>query len=145
MKKSQRLTALVRIEEAKEREEARKFAELQKEVEEQKRKLSDLQGYLEEYKYKLSAIGQVGTEAAKLRSSFAFIGQLNTVISQQQKAVLVAEHAAGEYRQNWIRARQRVDILEKAISKVRDEELRHELKLEQVLADESARHRRRDL
>ena len=145
MKKSERLRTLIRIEEVKEREEARKLIEFQKLVEENKRKLSDLQDYLEEYKYKFSEIGHTGTEAAKLRSSFAFIGQLNAVISQQQKAVLDVEHAADEYRENWIRAKQRVDILEKAISKLRDQERRRELKLEQVLTDESARHRRRDL
>ena len=144
MKKSKRLSVLIKIEEANEREEARKFSGYQRVVQENRKKLSDLEGYLSEYKDMFTQISTRGTEADKIRSCYAFISQLNTAISQQQKMVSEAEHAAEEYRQNWLQAKQRMEILEKTIGKFRDEELRHEQKTEQMLADELIRHKQRD-
>jgi len=144
MKKSERLSVLIKIEEANEREEARKFSGYQKVVQENRKKLSDLQEYLNEYKDMFTQLSTRGTEADKIRSCYAFISQLNTAISQQQRMVSEVERAAEEYRQNWLQAKQRMDILEKTIGKFRDEELRHEQKLEQRLADELIRYKRRD-
>jgi flagellar FliJ protein len=144
MKKSKRLSVLIKIEEANEREEARKFSSYQKMVQENRKKLSDLQGYLDEYKDMFTQISTRGTEADKIRSCYAFISQLNIAISQQQMMVSEAERAAEEYRQNWLQAKQRMDILEKTIGKFRDEELRHEQKTEQMLADDLIRYKRRD-
>ena len=144
MKKSKRLSVLIKIEEANEREEARKFSGHQKVVQDNRKKLSDLQGYLNEYKEMFTQLSTRGTEADKIRSCYAFISQLNTAISQQQKMVSEAERAAEEYLQNWLQAKQRMDILEKTICKFRDEELRHEQKREQMLADELMRYKRRD-
>ena len=144
MKKSKRLSVLIKIEEANEREEARKFSSYQKVVQENKKKLSDLKSYLNEYKDMFTQLSTRGTEADKIRSCYAFISQLNTAISQQQKLVGEAERAAEEYRQNWLQAKQRMDIMEKTIGKFRGEELRHEQKKEQMLADELTRYKRRD-
>jgi len=144
MKKSERLSVLIKIEEANEREEARKFSGYQKVVQENRKKLSDLQEYLNEYKDMFTQLSTRGTEADKIRSCYAFISQLNTAISQQQRMVSEVERAAEEYRQNWLQAKQRMDILEKTIGKFRDEELRHEQNLEQRLADELIRYKRRD-
>jgi len=144
MKKSERLSVLIKIEEANERDEARKFSGYQKAVQENRKKLSDLQEYLNEYKDMFTQLSTRGTEADKIRSCYAFISQLNTAISQQQRMVSEVERAAEEYRQNWLQAKQRMDILEKTIGKFRDEELRHEQNLEQRLADELIRYKRRD-
>jgi flagellar FliJ protein len=144
MKKSKRLSVLIKIKEANEREEARKFSGYQQVVHENRKKLSDLEGYLNEYKEMFTQLSTRGTEADKIRSCYAFISQLNSAISQQQKMVGEAERTAEESRQNWLQAKQRMDILEKTIGKFRDEELRHEQKTEQMLADELIRHKRSD-
>jgi len=144
MKKSKRLSLLVRIEEAKEREEARKFTECQKSAQEKKKKLSDLEGYLGEYREKFLALTRDGTGAETIRSCYAFISQLNTAISHQQKLVQDAEESVEEYRQIWIQARQRMDMLERTINRFRDEEQRIEQKKEQLLADELGRYKLRD-
>jgi len=144
MKKSKRLSVLIKIEEANEREEARKFSGYQKVVQGNRKKLSELQGYLDEYKDMFTQLSSRGTEADKIRSCYAFISQLNAAISQQQKMVNETERAAEEYRRNWLQAKQRMEILEKTIGKFRDEELRHEQKMEQMLADELIRYKRRD-
>ena len=141
MMKSQRLSKLVKIEEAKEKEEARKFARFQKIVQESKNKLSDLEAYLLDYRDKFAVLTRHGSEAGKIRSSHAFINQINRAISQQQKTVKELEDAADEYRQSWLYAKQRMESLEKTISRFRDEELRQEAKKEQLLADEIARHK----
>jgi flagellar export protein FliJ len=144
MKKSERLAVLVKIKEAKERDEARKFSEFQKVVQDKKKKLSDLEGYLEEYRGRFLEITRNGAAADKIRSCYAFISQLNTAIFQQKKTVRDAEDAVQEYRRNWIQAKQRMDILEKAISRFRDEELRYEKNKEQSFTDELTRYKRQD-
>ena len=143
-KKSERLSVLVKIEEANERAEARKFSEYRKAVQDKKNKLTDLQGYLDEYRDKFLELSLHGIEADKIRSCYAFISQLNAAIAQQQKAVQDAEHAAEDYRRVWSQAKQRMDILEKTISNIRKEELRHENKKEQLLADDLARYKQHD-
>lgn len=143
MNKSKRLSVLIKIEKSKEREEVRKWSEFVKVVEDNKKKLMDLEGYLQEYRVKFADLTRQGAVAAKIRDSYAFINQLNTVISQQQQAVRELESTADEYRNNWILAKQRVEILEKTINKFRNDELRHEQKVEQLLADELARHKQR--
>jgi len=139
--KSKRLSLLVKIEEANEKEEARKFAKFQKTVQDSQNRLSDLEAYLDDYRAKFAVLTRRGAEARKIRSSYAFISQLNQAISQQQKTVRELENAADEYRQNWLNAKQRMDIMEKTITKFRDEELRQEEKKEQLFADEVARHK----
>lgn len=144
MKKSKRLSVLIKIEEAKEREEARKFSEYQRAAEDKKKKLSDLEGYLGEYKGKFLALTRDGTGAETIKSCYAFISQLNTAIAHQRKIVSEAEKSVEEYRQIWIQAKQRMEILEKTISRFRDEELHKEQKREQLLADELSRYKLRD-
>ena len=141
MKKSHRLSSLVRLEKAKEREEARKLVEFQKILKDGRKRLTDLEAYLEEYLKKFGVLASRGAEVRKIRSNYTFISQLNTAIVQQQRTVRELETAANEYRQNWLHAKQRMDILNKAISKFHDEELRYEQKKEQLLADEIARHK----
>lgn len=141
MKKSKRLAVLIKIEEAKEREEARKFSERQKAAEDKKKKLSDLEGYLGEYRNKFLALTRDGIGAETIRSCYAFISQLNTAITHQRKIVCEAEQSVEDYRQIWIQAKQRMDILEKTITKFRDEELQNEQKREQRLADEQSRYK----
>ena len=143
MKKSKRLSVLVKIEEAKEREEARKLTEYLKIVQDNKQKLIYLEGYLEEYRTRFMDLTHHGAKAGKIRASYAFISQLNTAISQQQETVQELELAVDEYRQNWLQAKQRMEILERTISKFRDAEQRHDQKMEQLNADELVQHKRR--
>ena len=144
MKKSQRLLVLVKIEEAKEREEARKFSDFQKTVEGKRKKLFDLESYLDEYKRNFLEISRIGTSADRIKSSYAFLSQLNAAIIKQQALVQDAEEVSEKYRLNWIQAKQRMDILEKTIDKFRGEETRQEQKLEQKFADELSLYKQRD-
>jgi len=143
MKKSERLSVLIKIEKAKEREEALKLSEQQKIVKENKNKLSDLEAYLKEYREKYNDLAHHGAGADKIRHSYAFISQLNSAIAQQMNTIRDLEFATDKYRQNWLEAKQRTDILEKTVGKFRDEELRDEQKKEQLQADELARYKPR--
>ena len=144
MKKSARLTAIAKIEEAKERAEARKLSECQKAAREKKVKLRELEKFLGEYNERFMQLTRSGAQAGKIRSSHAFLSQLNNAILQQRKAVLEAERAAEEYREQWMLAKRRVDILQKAVDKLRVQELQHEQRKEQLIIDELARHKQRD-
>ena len=143
MKKSKRLSVLIKIEKAKERDEAFKLSEHQKILKENIDKLSELEAYLAEYREKYMKLTHHGAEADKIRHSYAFISQLNSAISQQMNTIRNLEFASDRYRQNWLEAKQRTDILEKAVSKLRDEESRDNLKREQLQADELAHFKRR--
>ena len=144
MKKSKRLSVLVKLEEAKEREEARRFSDYQRVAEDKRRRLSDLEGYLGEYREKFLALTRDGTAAETIKSCYVFISQLNAAIEHQRRVVQESEENLEEYRQTWILARQRMDIIEKTIGRFRDEELRYEQKREQLLAEELTRYKYRD-
>ena len=145
MKKSARLAAITKIEEAKEHAEARKLSECRKAAHEKKAKLRELEEFLGEYNERFMQLTRSGAQAEKIRSSHAFLGQLNSAILQQRKAVLEAERAAEEYREQWMLAKRRVDILQKAVDKLHVQELQHEQRKEQLIIDELARHKPRDL
>ena len=142
MKKSARISIIAKIEEAKEREEARKLAEYQRAVLDKKTKLQELQGFLNEYKERFMKLTRFGASADKIRSSHAFISQLNKAISQQHNAVADAERAADEYREQWLRAKRRMEILQKAVNNLRRQERQHEDRKEQLTIDELARRKR---
>ena len=144
MKKSVRFSALVRIEEAKEREEARKYSGFRRAAQDQKNKLAELERYLDEYRERFLALTRLGALAEQIKSCYAFIHQLNSAIAQQQKRVYEAEHSAEEYRQHWLRAKRRMDVLHKAMSKFRLDELQHERRKEQIITDEIARRKYRE-
>ena len=144
MKKSERLSVLAKIEKAKEREEARKYNEFQKIMKGNRKKLSDLENYMGEYREKYSQITRNGAEAARIKSCYAFMSQLSIAISQQKQLIQDAESIEEQHRRNWLHARQRMEILEKTLTKFRDEELMYERRREQALADEVSRYKQRD-
>lgn len=132
---------LLKLEKAKERDEARKFAEQKRILNERRLKLSELEGYLGEYEGRFADLSRSGVEVAQLRASYAFIGQLSDAISQQRQAVLEGERCVEEYRQYWLEAKQRVDILQMTRDKMLVEELDKDGRIEQSLADEVARQK----
>ena len=132
---------LLKIEKAKERDEAMKFAERRKALHEKKAKLAELEGYVAEYRERFAAMTRSGSLAGQIRSSYAFINRLTEAISQQQQAVSDSERSMEEYRQLWLQAKQRMDILQKTVEKLVHEELEKEGKREQVIADELARRK----
>ena len=140
-KRSSRFLPLLKIEEAKEREEARAFAEQRRLLNEKLAKLTELEGYLREYNKRFADQTRAGTHAGQLRSSYGFICQLNSGISQQQMTVSESERSMEESRTRWLEVKQRVDILQKTIARMMAEEMQRERKVEQSLADEAARRK----
>jgi len=141
MKRSSRFQMLLKLEEAKERDEARRFADQRRVLDEKRRKLSELENYLGEYHERFSNLGRSGTGGGQLRAGYAFIGQLKEAIGQQQQMVLEEERVVEEYRQYWLEAKQRVDILQKTMDKMLEEEAGRDRKKEQLIADEAARRK----
>jgi flagellar FliJ protein len=141
MRRSSRLATLLKIEEAKEREEARAFAELKRLLNEKLAKLTELEAYLREYHQRFADLTRNGTQAGQLRSSYDFICQLSSGISQQQIAVSESELDMEESRRRWMEAKQRVDILQKTIDKMVAEEGEKERKMEQSITDEAAQRK----
>jgi len=132
---------LLKLEEAKERDEAKKFAEQRRILNERRLKLSELEGYLGEYEVRFTDLSRSGVQVAQLRAGYAFIGQLNDAISQQRQSILEGERYVEEYRQYWLEAKRRVDILQKTMDRMLEEELEKDKRKEQSLADEAARQK----
>ena len=82
MKKSERFSVMVRIEETNEREEARKYSEFRKAIQDKKTKLAELEQYLDEYKERFLSLTRFGAQAEQIKSCYAFIRQLNGAIAQ---------------------------------------------------------------
>ena len=141
MKRSSRLGSLLKIEEERERQEARKFAKHRKLLDEKMAKLVELEGYLGEYRDRFSELTRFGSPAAQVRSSYAFICQLKSLIDQQQEALSDSERSVEEFRQRWLEAKRRVDVLQMAIDKMVHEERARDNRNEQSLADEVARRK----
>ena len=141
MKRSSRLSVLLKIEEERERQEARKFVKQKKLLNEKMGKLAELEGYFGEYRDRFSELTRFGSPAVQVRSSYAFICQLKSIIDQQQEAISDSERSVEELRQRWLEAKRRVDALQMAIDKMIHEERERDNRNEQSLADEVARRK----
>lgn len=135
------MRTLLRIEEAKEREEARRLAECQGTWNGKKAKLAELEGYAREYVQRLENMTRSGVQTDKIRSNHAFILQLNAGIAQQRTIVTDSARAMDEQRRKWLRVKQRVDILLKTMDKMMRDEAGKERKQEQAIADEAAQRK----
>lgn len=144
MKKSSRMSPILRMEESRERNEAIKLAEQQRILIDKKAKLDELQGYLKEYRGHFFSLAKIGANGEQIRSHNAFIEQVGGAIGKQQKIVQEAGLMVEEQRQRWLDAKRRVDILVKTIEKMKKDELTYEEKREQKLADEAAVRNFRD-
>jgi len=141
MNRASRFLVLLKLEESKEREEAKRLADSQRLLQERRKKLTELQAYLGEYHQQFSLTMRAGTTARQIQSSHAFINRLNGGIDQQGMAIEEAEYLVEECRQSWLEAKKRVDILNKTIERLEQEEVVRENRREQIQADEIAQHK----
>ena len=139
MNKSERFAVFVKIRDAKEREAARKLAAHNKHVQDNKDRLAELEGYLSEYLDKFKVLAKSGTDAQNIRQCYAFISELNLVIHQQKSAIQELEQVSNNFRNNWLRAKTNLEIMDKVICKFREEEGRMRNKYEQIQNDEHGR------
>lgn len=137
MKRSQRMRPIVHVAQKKEQEAARRVGEARGELARREQQLEELKQYRDEYAQRFDSEGQQGgVSSASLLSYRRFLAQLNTAIEQQG---LVVEQARGFVRQRiaeWQETRSRLQAMEKAVGRLRDEEFEQEERREQLETDE---------
>ncbi|MCK0107133.1 flagellar export protein FliJ [Marinobacter sp. S0848L] len=138
MLRSKRLEVVLALEERKESEALDRLGEARKQVEAHKEQVENLERYQQEYRDQIRASQQGVVAVARLQAWQAFIGQLDQVISQQQRQLQQAEQVFEARRQEWLQAWERKRGMERYIETCRQQEQQVQDAKEQKLADEAA-------
>jgi len=138
MLRSKRLEVVLALEERKESEALDRLGEARKQVEAHKEQVENLERYQQEYRDQIRANQQGVVAVTRLQAWQAFIGQLDQVISQQQRQLQQAEQVFEARRQEWLQAWERKRGMERYIETCRQQEQQAQDAKEQKLADEAA-------
>lgn len=136
MKKSVRLRPVRDIKQQQERQEARKLAELQRQLLLARKQLDDLQGYLKEYFASVNAARQHVTQASQLGLYQVFIQRLQEAIQHQAQLIKQRELVVQAQTRKWLEASTRLKTMDDLIARARQQEEIAEDKREQKLLDD---------
>ncbi len=143
MKRSDRLLPVRKLKEQKERAEAHKLAECQKQLQMAQRQALELQNYRAEY-YQGVHQNRQGISSSYLDKSHQFISRLNIAIESQLQVVKNCEQALEKQKQVWADAHAKLKAMDDLIDRLRIEEQVQEDKQEQKMLDEYALRIKRD-
>ena len=115
---------------------ARELSRLRAQLQAQEEQLERLRDYCLSYHEQLAEAQARGGTAARLANYSLFLARLNDAIGQQEQNVAAATRAFEEQRQAWIRARARVQAVEKAAERCAEDETQAEDKREQRQNDD---------
>lgn len=136
MKKSKRLLPVRQLKHQAEREEAKKLAELQRELEGARNQLQELEGYLKEYFQTIQGQQSRVTQASQLGLYQAFISRLQVAINRQGELIQQRQLAVQAQTQKWIQASARLKTMDQLIEKARQQEELEASKREQKIMDD---------
>lgn len=138
MKKSERLTPVLKLEEMKEQEAVRRYAQARSRLAEESQKLQQLVEYSKEYQEMIEERGRAGIAAEQLHSYHHFLNKLSQAISQQQQQLLLVQQEAEQQEQLWLRQRGATINMDNLISRyVADEKLTADRKEQKELDEQS--------
>ena len=109
----------------------RELARLRGQLQQQEEQLERLRDYCQGYHEQLVEARKRGGTAARLANYSMFLARLTEAIGQQEQNVAAVQRAYEEQRQVWIRARARVQAVEKAAERCAADEERVEDRREQ--------------
>ncbi len=138
MKKSERLSPVLKLEEMKEQASVKRYADARTQLTQEKQKLQQLIEYSQEYQEMVAEQGKVGITASRLQSYHSFINKLNQAISHQQQQLLLVQQEAEQQEQNWLRQRGATVNMGKLVTRYAHEEKLLTDKKEQKEQDEQA-------
>lgn len=136
MKKSVRLRPVRDIKQQQERQEARKLADLQKQLLQARKQLEDLQGYLKDYFASVNAGRMQITQASQLGLYQAFIQRLQEAIKHQGQLIRQREMVVQAQTRKWLEASTRLKTMDDLIARARQQEELAEDKREQKILDD---------
>ncbi|AUM11624.1 flagellar export protein FliJ [Ketobacter alkanivorans] len=136
MKKSKRLLPVRQLKHQAEREEARKLADLQRELQAARHQLGELEGYLKEYFETIQGQQNKVTQASQLGLYQAFISRLQHAINRQGELIQQRQIAVQAQTQKWIKASASLKTMDQLIDSARRHEELEESKREQKILDD---------
>lgn len=136
MKKSRRLRPVRDLKQQQERQEARKLAELQQQLQLARKQHQDLQGYLREYFAAVSAGYAAVRQASQLGLYQTFIQRLQDAIQHQAQLIRQREQSVQAQTRKWLEASSRLKTLDDLIAQARQQEELAEDKKEQKALDD---------
>jgi flagellar FliJ protein len=136
LKKSMRLQPVRQLKQQAERAEAKKLAELQRELAAAKKQEHELQSYLSEYFQSVQNQQAQITQASQLGQYHAFIGRLQQAISRQGESIQQRDMAVKAQTQKWLLASSALKTMDQLIETCRKQESLEESKREQKQLDD---------
>lgn len=136
MKKSRRLLPVRQLKQQAEREEAKKLANLQQELEMAKQQRVELESYLAEYFQTIQQQQSRVTQASQLGLYQAFISRLQLAIRRQGELIQQRQAAVKAQSKRWVEANARLKTMDQLIEKARLQEDIEESRREQKLMDD---------
>jgi len=136
MKKSKRLLPVRQLKHQAERQEAKKLAGLQQELELARNQCNELESYLAEYYQTVQQHQAQVTQASQLGLYQAFIARLQQAIRQQGELVQQREAAVQAQTGKWIEANARLKTMDQLIQSARQHEEVEESRREQKIQDD---------
>lgn len=138
MKKSERLTPLLKLEKNREQEQVRALGEARSAVAVQAEKLQQLVDYRSEYESMVSQEGTQGITATRLQGYHQFLNRLSTAIMQQEEQLQLARQQESFSQNQWFQQRGAVKRMDNLIERNVQQERQEEDKREQKMLDEQA-------
>ena len=135
--RSKRIKPIHRLAANNEQEAARELGSALRQLEQGRDQLSQLQEYRREYLKQFSAQGSSGMNGAQLRDYQRFLDNIDRAINDQKQHIQVAEQACTVRKQEWQTRHQRSQVLENAINRFKNDELKETDKREQRELDDS--------
>mgnify|MGYP003683012947 CR=1 FL=1 len=136
MKKSKRLLPVRQLKHQAERQEAKKLAGLQQELQQARSQLKDLEFYLTEYYQTVQQHQALVTQASQLGLYQAFIARLQQAIRHQSELVQQREAAVQAQTGKWIESNARLKTMDQLIQSARQHEELEESRREQKIQDD---------
>lgn len=134
MARSQRLNPVLTLARNRERQAAAAFARAQSALSRQEQTLAQLRQHQSEYHQAEQASGALS--AGDMKARHAFFQRLSQAFQQQDRAIEEARQQMDRAREAWMHQRIRLQSLEKAQSRWKDEEARQADRLEQSRLDD---------
>lgn len=138
MKKSARLTPLLKLEQNREQEKVRALGNARSSVAAEAEKLKQLMDYRGEYERMVTQEGSQGISASRLQGYHQFLNRLSAAITQQEQQLELARQQENSAQQDWFQQRGAVKRMDTLVERNVQQELREEDKREQKAQDEQS-------
>ncbi len=133
-KRSSKLVKIIALAEAEERRCGAATGEYRRQLEEQRARLNELDSYQRTYRDKPT--GMTGLPAARLKDYQSFLDRLDRALDAQRQIVSDSEQKLEIHRRQWQAKRQRLQSLERALDRYRQEERQHAERQQQRIDDD---------